>query len=81
MNTTQTQKTELTEIRPGRNFIRLGDPVRVKPPHGTSFDTTVRRLTQLSDGTVEVEVVDPRFGHFRTVTPERVTRKAKSRQA
>jgi hypothetical protein len=82
MNTTTntpTTKVELTEYRPGRNIIHIGDPVKVRPPHSsTSFKTTVRRITDTPYG-LEVEVIDPRFGHFRTVRPECITRLAVSR--
>ena len=83
MNTTTdtptTGKVELTEYRPGRNIIHIGDPVRVRPPHArTSFKSKVRRIT-MTPGGLEVEVVDPRFGHIRTVRPECITRLAVSR--
>lgn len=69
------ERVELSEVRTGRNFIRVGDPVRLKPVHGTSFETKVHRIVDVG-GVVEVEGRHPRTGAIRTVTVDRVVRKA-----
>jgi hypothetical protein len=83
MTTTQTETNavELTEYRLNRNYLRIGDPVKVTPRVGTSFRSDVRRITDRGAGLVEVEVVHPRNGAIRTVTVDRIHRKAVSRKA
>ncbi len=69
---------EISEYRHNRNWVRKGDTVKVKPAGRTSFTATVLRIQ--SDGDrIEVEVRDPYNGAIRTVTPERITRKAQSK--
>jgi sRNA-binding protein len=69
---------EVTEYRHNRNWVRLGDTVKVKPVGRQSFIATVLRIQQEGER-IEVEVRDPYNGAIRTVTPERITRKAQSK--
>lgn len=73
--------TNLTEYRPNRNFIRVGDTVKCKPTVGKSFKAKVTRIIQHDDGQIEIEVVGGINGHnaFRTFLPERIERIAQTR--
>jgi hypothetical protein len=70
---------EITEFRRGRNFIRVGDRVHVKPSRPgkkDGFDSKVRRILANPDGTPQaLEVTDPRNGAIRTLRPERIERR------
>lgn len=75
-------KIELSEYQHAKDLIKVGEVVKVRAHGMTPFSATVRRIVQLPSGTIEVEVIDPRYRHFRTVTPDRVTvPKAKKRTA
>lgn len=69
---------ELTKFRVGRNFVHVGDVIRVKPSKPRKrdgFDTSVRRITGNGHGlAVSVEVVDPN-GRLREVYVDRVERR------
>jgi hypothetical protein len=72
---------DVDEYRPGRNFIRIGDPVRCRPLVGGPFDATVRRIRvdEVTGEAKEVEVVGGRPGHpvaIRTLAPTRIQRRA-----
>ena len=72
---------DVGEFRPGRNFIRIGDPVRCRPLVGGPFDATVRRIrvNEETGEAREVEVVGGRPGHpvaIRTLPPTRIQRRA-----
>lgn len=71
--------TEVTEYRHNRNWVRKGDTVKAKPVGRSSFPSRVRRILTDGNGYIEVEVVDPYNGAIRTVTPERITRKAQNK--
>ncbi len=78
--------TETTEYRfPGtRNFIRAGDLVRVAKAGAdrSGFDARVQRFVLDGDQVSYVDVVvvgGPRRGTFRSVRPERIQRKAQTR--
>lgn len=66
-------KQRLTRWRINRNWLREGDPCKVK---GLSTDCVFRAL--LTNGTTMVEVVDRRKGGVHRVSPDRVTRIAKT---
>ncbi len=72
---------DVGEFRPGRNFIRIGDPVRCRPLVGGPFDATVRRIRvdEETGEAKEVEVVGGRPGHpvaIRTLAPTQIQRRA-----
>ena len=72
---------EVPLYRPNRNFVRVGDPVRVEPRVGKPFEARVLRiLADRESGEVrEVEVVGSRGDHplaIRTVVPSCVHRRA-----
>ena len=72
---------DVDEYRPGRNFIRIGDPVRCRPLVGGPFDATVRRIRvdEKTGEAREVEVVGGRPGHpvaIRTLPLTRIQRRA-----
>lgn len=80
----------ITEVRFGRNFIRLGDIVRVKPSRKgkkDGFDARVSRLlTNEAGQLIEVEVVEPMgafsgksFGRLRSFRPDRIERKSQTK--
>lgn len=73
----------IEEYRVGRNFIRVGDVVRAKPSRPgkhDGFDSRVRRILADAEGhPTGVEVKDPRNGAVRTLRPERIERKAQTR--
>lgn len=69
----------VTEYRDGRNFVRVGDLVKVapsRPGRRNGFVSRVRRI-HFDEATLQptgVDVVDG-TGAIRTVRPERITRK------
>lgn len=69
----------MTEYRDGRNFVRVGDLVKVapsRPGRRNGFVSRVRRI-HFDEVTLQptgVDVVDG-TGATRTVRPERITRK------
>jgi hypothetical protein len=72
---------DVGEFRPGRNFIRIGDPVRCRPPVSGPFNATVRRIRvdEETGEAREVEVVGGRPGHpvaIHTLPPTRIQRRA-----
>lgn len=73
---------EVDSFRPGRNFIRVGDPVRCTPVHGRAFEATVVRIRADAESgeVVEIDVVGGPKGRaraIRTVRPERIARRAR----
>lgn len=74
-------------FRHGRNFVRVGDVVHVKPSRPgrrDGFDAHVISIRARDIGGVPnvvtgVDVVDPYSGGVRTVTVDRVERKAQTR--
>lgn len=58
---------DVLEYRLGRNFVRVGDVV-------------VLRIRGTLTAVTGVDVVDPRTGGVRTLTADRVARRAQSRQ-
>jgi hypothetical protein len=77
---------EAKEFRLGRNFVRVGDYVRVRPSPGrrNGFEALVRAIRIDEDtGTVmEVEVFGGTRGRVmvRTFRPERIERLAQTRK-
>lgn len=75
----------LDEYRVGRNFIRVGDVVHVKPSRPgkrDGFDSRVLRIRgNQSAGVVGVDVTDPRNGGTRTITPDRIERRTQTKAA
>lgn len=75
--------TEITEYRVGRNFIRVGDRVHVKPSRPgkkDGFDSKVKRILANPDGSPQaLELTDPRNGATRTLRPERIERKRQTK--
>lgn len=72
---------DVGEFRPGRNFVRIGDPVRCRPLVGRPFEATVRRIRvdQETGEAKEIEVVGGCPGHpiaIRTLPPARIQRRA-----
>jgi len=74
---------ELQEFRLGRNFIRVGDLVHIKPSKPgkrDGFDARVLRIRgNQSAGVTGVDVADPRNGGLRTLLPERIERRAQTK--
>jgi hypothetical protein len=72
---------DVHQYRPGRNFIRVGDPVRVILPRRQSFDATIHRMRANSQGeVVQVDVVGCKNGRCRAIrifTPDRIARRAR----
>jgi hypothetical protein len=64
----------------GRNLVRVGDVVRVRPSHRgarNGFDAVVRRISQTLSGQIEVEVFGGPAGRVpavRTFRPDRLAR-------
>ena len=67
-----------TEVRVGRNFIRRGDPIKVKLPNKTQFRTgfTFKGWDPEQQKAV---VLDPKFGHERWVGLDGIQRVAVTR--
>lgn len=71
----------ISQYRVGRNFIRVGDVVRVKPSQGKrdGFEAKVRviRADEITGEVAEVEVFGGRRRHamIRTFRPERIQRR------
>lgn len=66
---------KLTEVRVGRNFIRLGDRVRVKSlkKGGRTYESRVREIREHGESHV-VQVRDPRNGGTYLIPMARVER-------
>lgn len=64
-----------SEVRLGRNFIRQGDPCKVKLPNKSQFKKGFRFISYDSD-TDTADVRDPRTGAVRTVTLDAIQRVA-----
>lgn len=77
---------KVSEYRRGRNFIRVGDVVRVKalPGRRNGFEAKVRAITvdERNGEPVEVEVFGGARGHamVRTFRAERIERVAQTRR-
>ncbi len=77
---------KVSEYRQGRNFIRVGDVVRVKalPGKRNGFEAKVRVITvdEQTGEPVEVEVFGGYRGRrmFRTFRPDRIGRVAQTRR-
>ena len=73
----------LPEYRVGRNYIRIGDTVHVKPSRPgrhDGFDSKVLRIRgNAVVGAVSVDVTDPHNGNVRTLPTERIERKAQTK--
>ena len=72
----------ITEYRPGRNFIRVGDTVKCKPKVGKSFKAVVTQIAQRDEtGEIEITVIGgkPGFKAIRTFTPDKIDRVAQTR--
>lgn len=74
----------VNEIRVGRNFIRVGDVVKVLPPpdrKGTSFEAIVREIAVEGGEVKHVEVLGGKKGRLATrfVTIDRIKRVAQVR--
>jgi hypothetical protein len=74
---------QLPEYRTGRNFIRIGDIVRVRPRPGRrdGFEAKVRAILADERGEVtEIEVFGGPAGRhaIRTLRPERIERLAQT---
>lgn len=74
---------DLAEFRIGRNFVRLGDVVHVKPSRPgkhDGFDSPVKRIRgNQSAGVSGVDVVNPATGGVHTVTADRIERRAQTK--
>lgn len=74
---------ELTEFRVGRNYVRLGDTVHVRPSRPgrhDGFDSKVLRIRgNQSAGVSGVDVTDPRTGGIRTLPTDRIERRAQTK--
>jgi hypothetical protein len=81
------EMTEVNEYRRGRNYIRLGDRVRIRPSPGrrNGFDAVVHgiRIDESTGAVREVDVFGGPSGRamFRTFRPERIERLARHRRA
>lgn len=77
---------KVNEYRQGRNFIRVGDVVRVKPLPGkrNGFEAKVRAITvdEETGEPIEIEVFGGYRGRamVRTFRPDRINRVAQTRQ-
>lgn len=73
-------RTDVTEWRPGRNFVRLGDVVKVAPSKPGKHDGFTGRVTRMvaDDGTVTEVTLGTDRG-VRTVRADRVHRVAQQR--
>lgn len=76
---------QITEYRVGRNFVRLGDVVHITGPTAgkRGFDAVVKQIVA-DDNEVVAEVhvsvvTGKQAGFSRVVRPERVERKAQTR--
>jgi len=73
----------VNEYRPGRNYIRVGDTVRVRPRVGRPFAGRVTEIHADDTGSItEVCVIGGPKGRpvaSRTVVPSCITRMAQSR--
>lgn len=75
------------EFRHGRNFVRVGDVVHVRPSRPgkrDGFDSHVISIRARDIGGVPnvvtgVDVTDPHNGGIRTVLPERIERRAQTK--
>ena len=73
------------QIRIGRNFVRIGDLVRVTKGGADKqgFDAKVHRINLRSDGAVELDVLytrgHRRAGTLRTLPLDRIKRKAQTK--
>ena len=82
---TRSGLTKISEYRRGRNFIRVGDVVRVRPDPGrrNGFMAKVRAIfvDERTDEIAQVEVFGGRAGRamVRTFCPERIERVAQTR--
>ncbi|HSH59108.1 MAG TPA: hypothetical protein VK988_05595 [Acidimicrobiales bacterium] len=80
------RKLKVSEYRRGRNFIRVGDVVRVKalPGNRNGFEAKVRAITidERTGEPVEVEVFGGARGQgmVRTFRAERIERMAQMRR-
>lgn len=73
---------DITEYRQGRNFVRVGDVVHVrpsKPGKRDGFDSKVLRIRGTLTAVTDVDVVDPRNGNVRTLPAARIARKAQTK--
>ena len=72
----------ITEYRPGRNFIRVGDVVKIVLLNGRKEEAIVKRI--IADETTgevrEIETVTIERRQWRTVRPDRIIRLAQTRQ-
>lgn len=71
----------LPELRMGRNFIRPGDTIKVKPSQPgrrDGFEAKVKRIARNKNDEIEIDVIGD--GRWRTVRPERVQRMSQSKQ-
>lgn len=71
----------LPEFRKGRNFVRVGDRVHVrpsKPGRRDGWDTYVLQIRAVDGKPAYVDVSDKRGGR-RTIPIERVERRAQTR--
>ncbi len=73
--------TTINEYRVGRNFIRVGDTVRVlpsRPRRHDGFDSKVERIDATDGVPVGIHVYDP-DRRARVLPPERIARRHQSR--
>ena len=72
---------KVSEVRHGRNFIRSGDLIRVKPSRTGKHDGFVARFLNAEDGIYALQQLDTggRPMAFRFVRAERVRRLATTR--
>lgn len=71
-----TRPERVTEWRINRNWIRAGDMVKVRPPHGASFVAKFIAVVWPADGPCHVDVYGGARGRakFRSVTPDSISR-------
>lgn len=76
----QTTDGRITGVRTGRNWVRVGDRVKARASgRKQAFETVVLLFTQDHDGSIVVDVTDPRTGNIRVVPFDRIDRLAQTK--
>ena len=74
-------RTRLDQWRSGRNYLRPGDTARVlptQPGRRDGYQTRIHAIYDTPTG-IEIEVVHPRNGAIRIYHPDRIARRAQTR--
>lgn len=77
---------QLAAYRPNRNYVRVGDAVRVAEGHARQRAFNGRVITIVGPLDAAglprwVDVCNPRTGNVHAVTPDRINRRAQSKAA